>query len=150
MKSEKPENSGSASTNTQGGSKSFEVGYGKPPSANQFKPGKSGNPKGRPKGSSNVANALKELFTGSIAIREGNRIRHISRLEALSYKQMERGLKGDLRAAEATFKTARLLGLFNEPYANSEYDLTVLTDEELCDLDRITTKALKKNLRKIT
>ena len=30
---------------------SYEVGYGKPPQATRFQPGKSGNPKGRPKGS---------------------------------------------------------------------------------------------------
>ena len=28
----------------------YEVGYGKPPQATRFQPGKSGNPKGRPKG----------------------------------------------------------------------------------------------------
>jgi hypothetical protein len=27
----------------------YEVGYGKPPQSTQFKKGKSGNPKGRPK-----------------------------------------------------------------------------------------------------
>jgi hypothetical protein len=27
-----------------------EVGYGKPPKHGQFKPGKSGNPRGRPRG----------------------------------------------------------------------------------------------------
>ena len=29
---------------------SYEVGYGKPPRATRFQPGKSGNPNGRPKG----------------------------------------------------------------------------------------------------
>jgi hypothetical protein len=32
---------------------SYEVGYGKPPVHSRFKPGRSGNPKGRPKGSQN-------------------------------------------------------------------------------------------------
>jgi len=31
----------------------YETGYGKPPKAHQWKPGESGNPKGRPKGSRN-------------------------------------------------------------------------------------------------
>ena len=31
----------------------YEVGYGKPPEASRFKPGRSGNPKGRPRGSKN-------------------------------------------------------------------------------------------------
>ena len=30
-----------------------KVGYGKPPKAHQWRPGQSGNPKGRPKGSRN-------------------------------------------------------------------------------------------------
>ena len=33
--------------------KQYEVGYGKPPKSTQFKPGRSGNPKGRTKGSRN-------------------------------------------------------------------------------------------------
>jgi hypothetical protein len=34
-------------------SSSYEVGYGRPPARTRFKPGHSGNPKGRPKGSRN-------------------------------------------------------------------------------------------------
>ena len=30
--------------------KDYEVGFGKPPKSKQFRKGKSGNPKGRPKG----------------------------------------------------------------------------------------------------
>ena len=32
---------------------SYEVGYGKPPAKNRFKPGQTGNPKGRPRGAKN-------------------------------------------------------------------------------------------------
>lgn len=64
------------------GAEEFEVGYCKPPQANRFKPGKSGNPRGRPRGSrsrgSKGANyeemkwmALQEAAR-SIQIRDGD------------------------------------------------------------------------------
>src|SRR5437016_1532189 len=39
-----------------------EVGYGRLPRARQFKPGHSGNPKGRPKGAKNESIILRDIF----------------------------------------------------------------------------------------
>ena len=39
-----------------------DVGYGKPPRSRRFKPGQSGNPKGRPKGAKNRDTILRELL----------------------------------------------------------------------------------------
>lgn len=51
----------------------YEVGYGKPPSHTQFKPGKSGNPKGRPRRSRNRPPSLSEERIKSLIIEEAYR-----------------------------------------------------------------------------
>ena len=51
----------------------YEVGYGKPPEATRFKPGVSGNPKGRPKGTKNRRPALHEERLKDIILDEAYR-----------------------------------------------------------------------------
>ena len=49
------------------------MGYGKPPSRTQFKPGQSGNPRGRPCGSRNTKPSLSEERIKSLIIEEAYR-----------------------------------------------------------------------------
>ena len=41
----------------------YEVGYGRPPKNSQFKPGQSGNPRGRRKVSGNIWNEARDAFS---------------------------------------------------------------------------------------
>jgi Family of unknown function (DUF5681) len=80
-------------------SRTYEVGYGRPPRAHRFKPGRSGNPKGRPKGAKNEDTILTNLLNRRIDIREAGRLRKITVLEAMLLKFAEEALKGDPKAA---------------------------------------------------
>ena len=53
--------------------KTYEVGYGKPPTSTRFAKGKSGNPSGRPKGSKNRMPALNEERLRDIVLAEAYR-----------------------------------------------------------------------------
>jgi hypothetical protein len=75
------------------------VGYGKPPRAHQFKPGQSGNPRGRPKGAKNEETILHGLFNRKIEVRESGRVRKITFLEAMLLRFAEEGLKGNTKSA---------------------------------------------------
>jgi Family of unknown function (DUF5681) len=79
--------------------RTYEVGYGRPPRAHRFKPGRSGNPKGRPKGAKNEDTILTNLLNRRIDIREAGRLRKITVLEAMLLKFAEEALKGDPKAA---------------------------------------------------
>jgi len=76
----------------------YSVGYGKPPLHSRFKPGQSPNPKGRPRGSKNIATLLERALTERVTITENGKRRSITKLEA-SFKQLvNRAASGDLLA----------------------------------------------------
>ena len=76
----------------------YSVGRGKPPAHSRFKPGQSGNPGGRKRGTPNMKTVLEEVLLAEIEMRENGRTRTVSLLEALLKRSVQEGLKGDLRA----------------------------------------------------
>jgi len=79
-------------------SNSSGVGYGKPPLRTKFKKGKSGNPRGRPKGSRNIKTLFKEKLEEKITVTENGRRKVISKQEALVAVVINKALGGDLRS----------------------------------------------------
>jgi len=74
------------------------VGYGRPPRANQFKPGQSGNRSGRPKGAKNYKSLLFEQLNRTISIHQGGKTEKCTVREALLRRCIDMALKGDLKA----------------------------------------------------
>ena len=78
----------------------YEVGYGKPPKQTQFKPGQSGNPKGRPKHSKGIKTIVREVMQKPVAIRTAKGVRKVSHAKMLIYKAVEKASKGDTRSLQ--------------------------------------------------
>ena len=120
-----------------------EVGFGKPPTHTQFPKGRSGNPKGRPKGTNNFKTDLAEELKERILVREGDRSIKISKQRAVIKSVVAKTLRGDQRAAN-TLLTAifRLLDLDG---AGSDADRPITADENevLAVLQQRTARRMK-------
>jgi hypothetical protein len=114
----------------------YAVGYGKPPSASQFRPGQSGNVKGRPKGRKNLKTLIKQAMTAMITVQEGSSGRHVTKLEGVVLRQLQNALKGNDRSAMAVIKMASEMGLLEDtPDASSaESDLSAADERILKEL----------------
>jgi hypothetical protein len=79
------------------------VGYGRPPAKNQFRPGQSGNPRGRPKGARNLSSVIAATLNERVAVTENGRRRHITKLEAAVKQLVNRAASGEARATQLLF-----------------------------------------------
>jgi hypothetical protein len=85
----------------------FEVGYGKPPKSTQFKPGHSGNAKGRPKGVRNFKTDVKKTLTTPIKVTTDGKSKKVSTQLAVLLRLREQALKGDAAEFESLFASLR-------------------------------------------
>jgi len=87
------------------------VGYGRPPAATRFKKGQSGNPKGRPKGRKSVGKIFSDALHRPIEVREADRVRTMSKIEAVIEVTLNKALKGDHRSFAKLMDVADKLGI---------------------------------------
>jgi hypothetical protein len=74
-------------------------GYGRPPSDDRLKPGRSGNPNGRPKGARSLRSDFNRVLTKRVLIREGGKPRYARRREVILLKLLAKALQGHPKAA---------------------------------------------------
>src|SRR6476661_7234335 len=78
----------------------YSVGYGRPPTSSQFKPGESGNPKGRPKGARNSSSMARDALEGMISVKEKGKWRKMTVRKAAYCRLAERAVAGDVKALD--------------------------------------------------
>src|SRR5262245_33568094 len=91
------------------------VGYGRPPVNRQFKPGQSGNPRGRPKQQKTIATMVDDALRKKIRIRRGNEVHIVTKLEAIIEVILNKALAGDHHALAKLIQVHEKLGGFNLP-----------------------------------
>ena len=90
----------------------YEVGYGKPPKANQFRRGRTGNPRGKKLGEENMISAFKRHVQKRVKINDGNRIHTITLAEAVILKNYSAALQKNPFAMSNMFRLAEASGEF--------------------------------------
>jgi hypothetical protein len=93
----------------------YKVGYRKPPKEHRFKPGQSGNRKGRPKGTKNTGTLLRELLDRKVEVRSDGARRRISVREAILTRFAQAALNGDTKSAAFLLQRYDMLEEIHEP-----------------------------------
>ena len=87
--------------------KDYEVGYGRPPQHTRFKPGQSGNPRGRPKKTKDLDKLFDRELNGTLRIREDGQVRTTTKRDAIVKGIVLDAMKGDYRARKLVLEFMR-------------------------------------------
>jgi hypothetical protein len=80
------------------------VGHCRPPVATRFRPGQSGNPRGRPRVKRHLGAVVARALSERVTIEETDgRVRRLSKLEAMVKQIVDGATKGDARATKLLF-----------------------------------------------
>ena len=107
------------------------VGYCKPPKHTRFKPGQSGNPKGKPRGSGGLRTELRSELGELVTITENGKSRRIPKRRIVIKALTAKALKGDVRAAEKIMQLVIQAEGFEDP--KSECNRLSDADRQIID-----------------
>ena len=123
-------------------STSYSVGYGKPPETTRFRPGKSGNLKGRPGRKTVAERSILKILDEHVTVAERGVKRSIPVVEVIYRRLRSNAMNGDVRAARFLLEQKEKHSKQSESQSAEPYnDLKKLSDEELETLERIFEKA---------
>jgi hypothetical protein len=119
-----------------------EVGYGKPPWETQFKKGVSGNPRGRPKGSVNLASAVEKTLREKVTVTENGRRRGITKFEAVVKQLVNKAASGESSWIKLLLELVRIV--------EDRFGATTATARDLPEADRKVMNRILGRLKNIT
>jgi hypothetical protein len=122
--------------------KNYDVGYGKPPKHTRYQAGRSGNPRGRPKGSAGFEILLAKHLGKTVNVTVDGQSRRTPVREAVVLSLIKSLLNG---TPDQKIKLLRFIAplLEQEEEPADEFDYDKLSDEELDLLERLLIKATR-------
>lgn len=84
--------------------KPYKTGYGRPPKDRQFKPGQSGNPRGRPRGSGRLTRVARKEAARRIPYTENGVRKQIRTDDAIVRQAFVKAATGDFKAMPLALK----------------------------------------------
>jgi Family of unknown function (DUF5681) len=84
--------------------KPYDVGYGRPPEGKRFRKGESGNPKGRPRGSKNIATLLDEELSERVPVNENGKRKTITMRKAITKQTVRKAASGNEKFIKQVFE----------------------------------------------
>jgi hypothetical protein len=117
----------------------YSVGFGKPPKHARFRKGESGNPKGRPKGSKNLATIVHKISRELVSVNVNGKPVRMSRLEASIHQLANKAATGELKAIRELLYWSRMCEEFEEQSMQSD---------DLDHKDKAVLNSILKRLQK--
>jgi len=132
----------------------YGVGYRKPPVNTRFKPGQSGNLKGRPKYDASLESELIAALKKKVFVVENGERKAITKLQSLCTQLVNKSAAGDLMAIRMISNILKAI----EPHVEhetvtvsetsdkkphvgkSEIDWSIFTPEEMKQMDKLMLK----------
>jgi hypothetical protein len=132
----------------------YDVGYGKPPKANRFRKGQSGNRKGGKRSEENFIAVFKRFATKRVKVNDNGTVKTISMAHAILLRNCQAALKQDetamgnmLRLAEYVGETQdqhdpKVVGLplFMPERFESEEEMVAYMGIDIVDVGKQTTE----------
>jgi hypothetical protein len=124
---------------------SDSVGYKQPPKDRQFRPGQTGNPTGRPKGTRNFKSDLRAELSEITSFREGGRDISISKQRALIKRVVASAIDGDARSIATLMSfCARAFGEDNDDQQQAPEDREIAQAFKRRGKSAATTNSFKE------
>ena len=119
----------------------YVVGYGKPPVHTRFQKGRSGNPKGRPRGKKNMSTLLSAALDAAIIVVENGQRKKITKREAIITQLVNKSASADLKATQIVLAMLQDV----EARADDSSDSAAFTEADQEIIQRIQARMRNEN-----